>query len=91
MVWFLVVQIFTTLTSLIQIGRMAESDKDLEIMELLYRPGVVERKSRKPVRASRAERMTLAVLVAKLKKQTKRPANQFRQLIRLVQPETVFR
>lgn len=35
--------------------------------------------------------MTLAVLAAKLKKQTNRPANQFRQLIRLVQSETVFR
>jgi hypothetical protein len=35
--------------------------------------------------------MTLAVLAAKLKQQTNWPASQFRQLIRLVQPETVFR
>lgn len=33
----------------------------------------------------------LGVLAAKLKKQTKRPASQFWQLIRLIQPETVFR
>lgn len=32
MVWFLVSQIFSTLISLIQIGRMAGSEKDLEIM-----------------------------------------------------------
>ena len=32
MVWFLVAQIFSTLILLIQIGRMAETDKDLEIM-----------------------------------------------------------
>jgi putative transposase len=91
MVWFLVAQIFSTLISLIQIGRMTESDKDLEIMVLRYQLGIAERKLQKPVRANRAERMTLAVLAAKLKKQAKRPANQFRQLIRLVQPETVFR
>ena len=91
MVWFLVAQIFSTLISLFQIGRMAESDKDLEIMVLRYQLGIAERKLQKPVRANRAERMTLAVLAAKLKKQTKRPASQFRQLIRLVQPETVFR
>jgi len=34
MIWFLVAQIFSTLISLIQIGRKTESDKDLEIMVL---------------------------------------------------------
>ena len=91
MVWFLVAQIFSTLISLIQICRMAETDKDLEIMVLRYQLGIAERKMQKPVRCNRAERMTLAVLAAKLKKLTNRPANQFRSIIRLVQPETVFR
>jgi hypothetical protein len=50
MVWFLVAQIFSTLISLIQIGRMAESDKDLEIMMLRYQLGIAERKLQKPVR-----------------------------------------
>jgi len=31
MVWFLVAQLFPKLIFLIQIGRMSESDKDLEI------------------------------------------------------------
>ena len=91
MVWFLVAQIFYTLISRIQIGRMSETDKDLEIMVLRYQLGIAERKMQKPLRANRAERMTLAVLAGKLKQQTVRPANQFRQLIRLIQPETVFR
>jgi putative transposase len=60
-------------------------------MVLRYQLGIAERKMQKPVRANRAERMTLAVLANRLKQQTGRPANQFRQLIRLVQPETVFR
>ena len=91
MIWFLVAQLLSTLISLIRIGRMAETDKDLEIMVLRYQLGIAERKLQKPVRANRAERMTLAVLAAKLKKQTNRPASQFRQLVRLVQPETIFR
>ena len=91
MVWFLVAQIFSTLISLIQIGRMAETDKDLEIMVLRYQLGMAERKMQKPVRANRTERMTLAVLASRLKKQTNIPANQFKNIIRLVQPETVFR
>ena len=91
MIWFLVAQIFSTLISLIQIGRMTETDKDLEIMVLRYQLSIAESKMQKPVRSNRAERMTLALLAAKLKKQTNLPANQFRSIIRLVQPETVFR
>ena len=91
MLWFILAQIFSTLISLIQIGRRSESEKDLEIMVLRYQLGIAERKMQKPVRANRAERMTLAVLAGKLKKQTGRPASQFRHIIRLVQPETVFR
>ena len=91
MVWFLVAQIFSSLISLIQIGRMSETDKDLEIMVLRYQLGIAERKMQKPVRANRVERMTLAVLAGRLKKQTNRPVNQFKNIIRLVQPETVFR
>ena len=91
MVWFLVAQILSTLISLIQIGQMAETNKDLEIMVLRYLLGIAEHKMQKPVRTIRAERMILAVLAANLKKQTKRPASQFKKMIRLVQPETVFR
>ena len=70
---------------------MAETNKDLEIMVLRYQLGIAERKMQKPIRTNRAERMTLAVMAAKLKKQTNRPASQFNKMIRLVQPETVFR
>ena len=81
MVWFLVSQIFSTLISLIQIGRLSETDKDLELMVLRYQLGIAERKMQKPVRANRTERMTLAVLAGRLKKQTNRPTNQFKNII----------
>ena len=68
--WFLLAQIFSALISLIQIGRLSESEKDLEIMILRYQLGIAERKLQKPVQVNRVERMTLATLAAKLKKQT---------------------
>lgn len=37
MVWFLAAQIFSTLISVIQIGRMAEKDNDLKIMFCILR------------------------------------------------------
>jgi hypothetical protein len=49
MIWFLVAQLFSTLFSLIQIGRMSESEKGLEIMLLRYQLGIAERKWQKPV------------------------------------------
>jgi len=44
MIWFLVAQIFSTLISLIQIGRMTDTDKDSKIMVLSYQLGIAERK-----------------------------------------------
>jgi len=66
MVWFLVAQIFFTFISLIQIGRISDTDKDLEIMVLRYQLGIAERKMKKLIRAYRAESMTLAVLASQL-------------------------
>lgn len=91
MVWFLVAQIFSTLISLLQIGRLSATDKDMEMMILRYQLGIAERRMQKPVRANRTERMIPAVLAGRLKRQDNRPANQLRNIIRLVQPETMFR
>jgi len=55
MLWFMILQLVSTLIELIQLGHMPASDKDLEI--LLHRPlrASVERKQRSPVRLSRGE------------------------------------
>jgi hypothetical protein len=45
----------------------------------------------KPARANRAEKKSVVALAGKLKEQAGQPANQFKHLIQLVQPETVFR
>jgi hypothetical protein len=60
-------------------------------MILRYQLDLAERKQQSPLKPNRAEKLTLAVLVTKLKQSTQRPANQLRDLIRLFQPETVLR
>ena len=91
MVWSVVMQVFSTLLELIRIGRLSNSEKDLEILVLRKQLAIVEQQLDKPVRLSRVERLTLAVIGVKLKAATGRSVQQLRDLIRIVQPETVLR
>ena len=90
MIWFLISQLFSMILTLLRLGRTPDADKDLEILILRQQLGILQRKQEKPIQPSRAEKLTLAVLAASLKKQTNKPIKQFKSLIRLFQPETVF-
>ena len=90
MAWFILSQIFSTILTLFRLGRTSGRDKDLEILVLRQQLGILQRQIDKPIKPNRAEKLTLAVLSANLKKQTNRPVKQFRSLIRIFQPETVF-
>jgi putative transposase len=90
MVWFLVSQLFSLFLTLFRLRLTSETDKDLEILILRQQLGIMQRRQDKPIKPNRAEKLTLAVLSANLKKQSKRPTKQFRHIIRLFQPETVF-
>jgi len=58
----MVLEIVSTPTGLVRLGRTAGSDKDLEILLLRQRLAIIERKQRQPVRLSRSERLMLVVL-----------------------------
>ncbi len=90
MIWFLVSQLFSMMLTLFRLRLTSETDKDLEILILRQQLGILQRKQDKPIKPNRAEKLTLAVLSANLKKRTNRPVKQFRSLIRIFQPETVF-
>ncbi len=62
MLWFMILQVVTTLVELVQLGRSSESDKDLEILLLRRQLAIVERKQRQPMRLSRGEKLTLVAL-----------------------------
>jgi hypothetical protein len=89
--WFILAQLFSTLVQLIYLSRMSDQEKDLELMILRTQLDMAERQLHKPVTPTRTEKMTLAVLVARLKRCSGRPARELRGLVRLFQPETVLR
>jgi putative transposase len=88
--WFILVQIFSVLIAIVSLGRLSEREKDLEILVLRQQLAILKRKQSQPIRANRVEKMTLALLTAKLKEATQRPASRLRDIIRIFQPETVL-
>jgi putative transposase len=90
MVWFLVSQLFSWILTLFRLCLTSETDKDLEILILRQQLGILQHHPDKPIKPNREEKLNLAGLSANLKKQTNWPVKQFRSLIRIFQPETVF-
>ena len=91
MIWFLISQVFSLLVLLISIGRKSDQEKDLEILVLHHQLDVILRTKQAPLKSSRAERMTLAVLTTKLRKLKGHSISQLRGVIRIVQAETVLK
>jgi transposase InsO family protein len=84
-------QLFSTLLEWVSIGRRSEREKELEILILRKQLMIMEHQLEKPLRLSHVERLTLAVISAKLKTVSGRSLKQLRDVIRLAQPETVFK
>ena len=76
MLWFMVLQMVSTLVELIQLRRTSASDKDSEILLLRGQLAIVERKQRQPMRLTRGEKLTLVVLAVHLKAKTGRTVKQ---------------
>lgn len=91
MIWFIVGHLFSTLLDWLSIGRLSEPEKDLEILLLRQQLDMLERKLDKPVRPTRIEKLTLAVVFARVKATTRHPTTQLRKIMRLFQPETVLK
>src|SRR5579864_8775954 len=91
MMWFVIMQILSTILECLWLGRKTDREKDLEILLLRHQLDIVTRSQDKPWRVSRAERLALAVLAARLKSATGWPVKQFGKVMRIFQPETVFK
>ncbi len=90
MIWFMVMQIVSTLVELVRLGRQSESDKDLEILLLRRQLAVYERRQERAPRLSRSEKLPLVVLGIKLKACTGRTIKAMSAVIRIVKPATLF-
>ena len=71
--------------------RVVPDEKDLQIALLRQQLRVLERKAKTKPRLARPERLMLVVLVAQLKRRTKRLHARLREAVLLVQPETVLK
>jgi putative transposase len=89
--WFILKHIFSTIFTFITIGRLSHPEKDLEILVLRQQLSILQRKLNHPIRPSRVEKMTLAVLITKIMRTSHQSTNQPRDIIRIFQPETVLR
>jgi hypothetical protein len=86
--WFILMQFVSTLIAVVRLGRLSDSEKDLEILVLRHQLDILERKQKRTIRPDRAEELILAVLTARLKQVTNHPADHLRGVIRIFQPES---
>ena len=91
MVWFILGHLVTTLLDWICMGRLSSCEKDLEILLLRQQLTMVQRRLDKSMRPERVEKLTLAILAAKLKSITKCPTKHLGEIICLFLPETVLK
>ncbi len=91
MLWFILVHFFSSLLSIFNLTQLSDPEKDLEILILRHQLAILQRKLKHPVKATRIEKLTLAVLTIKLKQFSRRSTNHFRDLVLIFQPETIFR
>jgi putative transposase len=91
MVWFIIGHLFVTLLTWVRIGRLSESEKDLELLVVRQQVMILERLLDKPAHPFRIEKLTLAVVTVKLKTITNRSTAGLRDSLRLFQPETVLK
>jgi hypothetical protein len=89
--WFILKHIFSTIIAIINITRLSNQGKDLEILILRQQLSILQRKHNSPLKPNRVEKITLAVLTARLKRTTPRSTNQLQDVIRIFQPETILR
>lgn len=59
--WFLIAKLFSVLISLVCLGRLFETERDLAILLLLQQIYILLRNQDQPVRAMRIEKFPLAV------------------------------
>ncbi len=91
MVWFVLLHLVGFVVDLLTATRRTDRDKDLEILLLRHQLQVLQRQRPQPLRLTRWEKLTLAVLTAKLTQLTAGPRAHLDQVLLLFKPETVLK
>jgi hypothetical protein len=70
---------------------LSDHEKNLEILILRHQLDIMERKRTQPIKVSKAEKLTLAVLTKRLTTISGWSASQLRNVLHIFQPETVLK
>ena len=89
--WFVFLHLLGFLVDLLTASRGPDRDKDLEILLLRHQLRLLQRRSPRPPRLSRWERLTVAVLAAKLARLAAGSRRHLSRTVLLAQPETALR
>ena len=66
MAWFILSQMFSTLLTLLRLGRTSDKDKDLEILILRQQLNILQRQLDKPIKPNRAEKLDFSCAFSQL-------------------------
>jgi putative transposase len=91
MLWMVLVHLVGFVVELICGVRHNEDAKDLEIALLRHQLRLLQRRSPRPPRLSRWEKLTLAVLVAKLRRSVAGAGSPLSRAVLLIHPETALK
>ncbi len=91
MLWFILLHLIGFIVDLFTATRCTDRDKDVEILLLRHQLRLLQRERPRPPRLSRWEKLTLAVLTAKLTHLTAGPRARLDQVLLLFKPETVLK
>jgi len=88
---FIIAHCFSLLLELVLLRRQSDQAKDLQILLLRRQLEIVQRKLDQPLRVSRAEKFSLALLTVRLKRVAGQNVRELRDVIRIFQPKTVLK
>jgi hypothetical protein len=91
MAWCVLMHLVEFIVDLISGARGEAEEKDLQIALLRHQVRLLQRRSPRPPRLSRWEKLTLAVLTAKLRRLTAGPQTRLAGALLLVRLETVLK
>jgi putative transposase len=91
MLWFVLLHLVEFLVDLLTAAHRTDRDKDLEVLLLRHQLRALQRQRPQPLRLTRWEQLTLAVLTTKLVHLSAGPRARLDQVLLLVAPETVLR
>ena len=91
MLWSVVAQVFGLMFDVLRVLKQSELETEIEVLLLRQQLRLLERKQRRPPQVSCWEKLTLAVLAARLKEQAEYGRQRLTDSLLLFQPETVLK